>query len=351
MRPSLEVDLWEISIVTFPDAARRAHRAVRRRLGPPSDARRPCGRPTHLIRHRAKDKHKDSDASAATRTMPMTPRPADIPASGDDCRTRAFDEFMPAFEAFKDANDRRLAELEKRGSADVLTVEKVDRISMRARRAEGAIDALALKGCRPQLERRRPAQRRRTQGSVQRLCARGEERRPRADEGGVAAADGGYLVPNETETEIGRRLTAAVADPRHRRRAPGVGGGLQEAVLGDAARRSAGSARRRHVRRPTTPTLAELSSRRWSSTPCRRRPRRCSTIRRSTSTSGSPSEVEAAFAEQEGHGLRLGRRRSTSRRVSSTTPRSLKRAGLGADRLCRDWRVRRTAGERCHRTS
>lgn len=40
----------------------------------------------------------------------------------------AFDEFMTTFEAFKEGNDRRLAELENKG-ADVLTVEKVDRIS------------------------------------------------------------------------------------------------------------------------------------------------------------------------------------------------------------------------------
>ena len=39
----------------------------------------------------------------------------------------AFDEFMTTFEAFKEGNDRRLAELESK-DADVLTVEKVDRI-------------------------------------------------------------------------------------------------------------------------------------------------------------------------------------------------------------------------------
>jgi len=36
---------------------------------------------------------------------------------------------MGAFEAFRQANDERLAEIEQRTSADILTSEKVDRIS------------------------------------------------------------------------------------------------------------------------------------------------------------------------------------------------------------------------------
>ena len=34
----------------------------------------------------------------------------------------AFDEFMTAFDAFKQANDERLGEIEKRMSADAVTV-------------------------------------------------------------------------------------------------------------------------------------------------------------------------------------------------------------------------------------
>ena len=35
---------------------------------------------------------------------------------------------MRAFEAFKDANDERLDEIERRMAADVVTTEKLDRI-------------------------------------------------------------------------------------------------------------------------------------------------------------------------------------------------------------------------------
>ena len=41
----------------------------------------------------------------------------------------AFDGFMTAFEAFKETNDERLAQLEGSLSADIITREKVDRIS------------------------------------------------------------------------------------------------------------------------------------------------------------------------------------------------------------------------------
>ena len=40
-------------------------------------------------------------------------------AGGDTAR--AFDEFLEAFDAFKDSNDQRLSEIERRGAADVLT--------------------------------------------------------------------------------------------------------------------------------------------------------------------------------------------------------------------------------------
>jgi predicted phage gp36 major capsid-like protein len=48
--------------------------------------------------------------------------------AGEDVAA-AFDDFMRAFEAFKDTNDERLSLIEKRVSADVLTTEKLDRIN------------------------------------------------------------------------------------------------------------------------------------------------------------------------------------------------------------------------------
>src|SRR5690606_14632206 len=56
----------------------------------------------------------------------------------------AFDEFMTTFETFRETNDQRLAELESK-RADVLTVEKVDRISRALDDQKRAIDNLSLK--------------------------------------------------------------------------------------------------------------------------------------------------------------------------------------------------------------
>ena len=41
---------------------------------------------------------------------------------------RDMDELMQAFEAFKDTNDRRLTEIERRGAEDAVTADKLARI-------------------------------------------------------------------------------------------------------------------------------------------------------------------------------------------------------------------------------
>ena len=41
----------------------------------------------------------------------------------------AFDDFMQAFEAFKDTNDERLSQIESRVSVDAVTEEKMNRIT------------------------------------------------------------------------------------------------------------------------------------------------------------------------------------------------------------------------------
>ena len=57
---------------------------------------------------------------------------------------------MSSFEAFKDANNERLGEIEKRMSADTVTTDKVSRALDEQKRA---LDTLALKKARPVLGR------------------------------------------------------------------------------------------------------------------------------------------------------------------------------------------------------
>lgn len=63
----------------------------------------------------------------------------------------AFDDFMNAFEAFKQTNDERLEQVEKRMSADVLTSAKLERIQKAVDEHKQIVDNLALKNHRPLL--------------------------------------------------------------------------------------------------------------------------------------------------------------------------------------------------------
>ncbi|GLK76001.1 phage capsid protein [Methylopila jiangsuensis] len=125
----------------------------------------------------------------------------------------AFDDFMRAFEAFKETNDERLAEIEQRLSPDAVTTEKLARLDEALDRQRRLVDELALKGRRPALagaeEGARPEARER-RGAFDAYVRRGDAGRYGALEAKalVAGTDaqGGYLAPDETEREIGRRL-------------------------------------------------------------------------------------------------------------------------------------------------
>ena len=127
----------------------------------------------------------------------------------------AFGDFMQAFEAFKEANDDRLGQIEQRMSADVVTSDKVDRINRAVDETKSRLDELTLKARRPRLsggDEAAPAAREHKL-AFESYVRKGEthglfdlEAKSMSIGSGP---DGGYLVPSETETEIGRRLAAA----------------------------------------------------------------------------------------------------------------------------------------------
>lgn len=149
-----------------------------------------------------------------TETLPAAPEAK--AAEGGDV-SAAFDDFMRAFEAFKDTNDERLVEIETKLSADVVTTEKLDRINK-------ALDELTLKGRRSPLSAERATARPSEHKQAFENYVRGgdEDGYRRLEQKALSAGsnpDGGYLVPLETETEIGKRLAAlspirAIADVR-----------------------------------------------------------------------------------------------------------------------------------------
>ena len=212
----------------------------------------------------------------------------------------AFGEFMTAFDAFKQANDERLSEIERRMSADAVTVDKVERINR-------ALDELTLKSRRPQLgadaRDAAPAHRREHKAAFESYVRKGET-------GGLASieskslsagsdADGGYLVPDETEAEIGRLLSAAspirsIAGVRQVTAAvykkPFAITGPQTGWVGETAARP----------ETTAPTLAEMQ---FPAMELYAMPAATQTLLDDAAVSIDQwiaEEVQAAFAEQEG---------------------------------------------------
>ncbi len=136
--------------------------------------------------------------------------------TGDDVAV-AFDDFMNAFEQFKQSNDERLAQIESNVSTDVVTEDRLTRIGAAMDEQKRHIDNLLLKQQRPSMGGAGA----RSLGSLEHKTGfdgylRGgrETGLRRLEEKAMSVAsdpDGGYLVPEELSTEIGRRL--AVISP------------------------------------------------------------------------------------------------------------------------------------------
>lgn len=132
----------------------------------------------------------------------MTER-LEIKASAGDS-DGMFAEFMGAFEEFKRTNDGRLTQLEKRGTTDALTEEKLGRLNQALDGAKAAMERLSLEKARPALEAGRPDLGDEYKDAFSAYVKRGEEKALSIG----SNPDGGYLVPSETESEITKRLTA-----------------------------------------------------------------------------------------------------------------------------------------------
>ncbi|UYW27737.1 phage major capsid protein [Methylorubrum extorquens] len=123
------------------------------------------------------------------------------------------DEFARAFEAFKEANDVRLSEIETRLTADVVTEEKLIRIDAALDQAKNRLDRISLDRARPPLggtEPGRDASATEHKAAFDLYVRAGESAGlKRLEEKALSAGsgpDGGYLVPPTIEREVLRRL-------------------------------------------------------------------------------------------------------------------------------------------------
>lgn len=125
----------------------------------------------------------------------------------------AFDEFMQAFEAFREANDERLAQMETAIGADPLTTEKMSRINQAIDENRRILDDLVVKAHRPGNGAARAStsilgveHKQAFEAYVRRGNEQGLRRFEEKAMSMSSDPDGGYLVPDETAAEIGRRL-------------------------------------------------------------------------------------------------------------------------------------------------
>ena len=121
-------------------------------------------------------------------------------------------ELMAAFEAFREANDARLHEIEHKASADILLTEKVDRIDAALNKAQATLERLALAARRAPLgDPAQSAQAEKRKAAWRTYVRRGDESGlVRLEEKALSVgtdADGGYVAPPEVDTTIEARLT------------------------------------------------------------------------------------------------------------------------------------------------
>ena len=126
----------------------------------------------------------------------------------------AFDDLHRSFSAFRETNDERLAQLETRLGADVVTEEKLDRIDRALGDAKRRLDVIALRESRPRLgadarhDGDSPA--REHKAAFLSYMRTGDAAAIRTVEAKALSVgsppDGGYLVPVPAEQEILRRM-------------------------------------------------------------------------------------------------------------------------------------------------
>ena len=125
----------------------------------------------------------------------------------------AFEELHRAFQAFRETNDDRLAQVESKLSADVLTDEKLARIDRALDETKNRLDRFTLEAGRPRLG----AATKNDHVDREHKAAFGLYMRA-GEAGGLKAIeqkamtygsgpDGGYLVPVPAEREILRRMS------------------------------------------------------------------------------------------------------------------------------------------------
>lgn len=230
------------------------------------------------------------------------------PGQSDDPKV-VWNDIMTAFEAYKDANDRRIAEVERKAGPDVVTNDKVERISRALDEHKRALDGIVMGRARPALPNDELSVKSEHALAFEAYVRSGDDRMLRALDTKAmsygSGQDGGYVVPDETEAAIGKRLAAispirSIATVRQVStsvlKKPFALSGPAVGWVGETASRP----------QTNSPTLAELQ---FPTAELYAMPAATPSLLEDAAVdldAWISSEVEAAFAEQEGEAFVIG---------------------------------------------
>jgi HK97 family phage major capsid protein len=200
-----------------------------------------------------------------TDTTPTLTAPETKAAPSPDVAA-AFDDFARTFDAFRQTNDDRLAEIEGRIGGDPLTEEKLDRIDRALDEAQRRLDRAQLDSRRPAIGGSETASRdpvRTEHKAAFDLYVRaGEAAGLKTLEAKALSAgsgpDGGYLVPQTIETEVLRRLVD-ISPIRSIASVRVISAGLYKRAFSTAGPATGWVGESAARPQTTSPTLAELS--------------------------------------------------------------------------------------------
>ncbi|MCF6216054.1 MAG: phage major capsid protein [Emcibacter sp.] len=122
----------------------------------------------------------------------------------------ALENLTRSFETFKSANDERLAEIESKGQADVITEEKLDRLNREMTRLQEVAKGMQVAAGRPNLSAKQDQdvikveqKRQFFEGFIRKGHTHNLDQKALST---TVNADGGYAVPVELDQQIEKRL-------------------------------------------------------------------------------------------------------------------------------------------------
>jgi HK97 family phage major capsid protein len=235
----------------------------------------------------------------------------------------ALDELAAAFAAFKETNDARLGALEGRRGADVLTEEKLARIDAALDAARTRLDRISLEQARPPLGQpgpREAAGAREHKAAFDLYVRSGESAGLKRLEAKALSAgsgpDGGYLVPDTIERSVLTRL-AQVSPIRAIASVQQISGGQYKRAVSVGAPVTGWAAETAPRPETAAPALSEIA---FPAMELYAMPAATQTLLDDAVVdldAWLSTEVETAFAEQEGIAFVTGNGASRPRGILS----------------------------------